>query len=266
MTMTLSFLFPPPPSVFMAAMSVMMLGGLACFGISEVRGKHLGYSKFWNINSSIIVKREITISSRIGMLFLYWPAAAAAIVSFFVPGVVVDTRARLLSLALAIHFLKRVFEVLFIHQYSGRMLLESAIPISFSYCISTVSMIYAQYLSQDMPEPAIDLKYPGLALFLIGIVGNFYHHVLLSKLRQKNDKAYKIPKGGLFGLVICPHYLFEIIGFYGVALIAQTVYSFAFALGTTFYLMGRSSATKKWYLSKFEDFPKEIKSLVPYIF
>ncbi|ONK74252.1 uncharacterized protein A4U43_C03F4350 [Asparagus officinalis] len=146
------------------------------------------------------------------------------------------------------------------------MLLDSAIPISFSYFISTVSMIYAQYLSQDMPEPAIDLKYPGLALFLLGIAGNFYHHVLLSKLRIKDDKGYKIPKGGLFGLVICPHYLFEIIGFCGVSLIAQTVYSLSFTLGTTLYLIGRSSATKKWYLSKFENFPREIKTLIPYIF
>lgn len=260
----LNFLFPPPPSLIVSAMSVISVTSLAYSGISEVRGKHLGYSKFWANNQS--AENGATISSRAGMLLLYSPAALAAAASFFVPGVVVGVRAQLLGWALAVHFFKRVFEVLFIHQYSGRMLLESAIPISFSYCISTVSMIYAQYLSQDMPEPAIDLKYPGLALFLIGIAGNFYHHVLLSKLRQKNDKAYKIPKGGLFGLVICPHYLFEIIGFYGVALIAQTVYSFAFALGTTFYLMGRSSATKKWYLSKFEDFPREIKNLVPYIF
>lgn len=158
------------------------------------------------------------------------------------------------------------FQVLFVHQYSGRMRLESAIPISFSYFTATVSMIYAQYLSQDMVEPAIDLKYPGLALFLIGIAGNFYHHLLLSKLRQKGDKGYKIPTGGLFGLVICPHYLFEIIGFYGISLIAQTVYSLSFSLGTTLYLSGRSLATRKWYLSKFENFPKEVKTLMPYIF
>ena len=146
------------------------------------------------------------------------------------------------------------------------MLLDSAIPISFSYFISTVSMIYAQYLSQEMVEPAVDLKYLGLVLFLIGIVGNLYHHFLLSKLRQKDDKGYKIPKGGLFGLVICPHYLFEIVGFYGVSLIAQTIYSFSFSLGTTFYLTGRSSATRKWYLSKFENFPAQVKALIPYIF
>jgi len=67
-----------------------------------------------------------------------------------------------------------LFQVLFIHQHSGQMLLGTAIPVSFSYFISTVSMIYAQYLSRDMTEPAINLKYPGLALFLIGVIGNLY--------------------------------------------------------------------------------------------
>ncbi|PPS03344.1 hypothetical protein GOBAR_AA17323 [Gossypium barbadense] len=66
------------------------------------------------------------------------------------------------------------------------------------------------------------------------ISGNFYHHYLLSKLRTNGDKEYKIPKGGLFELAICPHYL--------------------------------SYVTRKWYMSKFEDFPKEVKALIPFVF
>ena len=86
-------------------------------------------------------------------------------------------------------------------------------------------MIYAQHLAQEAAEPMLDLKYPGVALFLLGITGNFYHHCLLSRLRGKDDKGYKIPKGGLFRFVICPHYLFEIIEFVGVAFISQTIYT-----------------------------------------
>lgn len=156
--------------------------------------------------------------------------------------------------------------MLVVHQFSGGMILDSAIPISLSYFLSTASMIYAQHLSQDISEPPVDLKYPGILLFLIGIGGNFYHHYLLSKLRGKGDKEYKIPKGGLFDLVICPHYLFEIIEFLGISFISQTLYAFSFTLGTIFYLMGRSYATRKWYLSKFENFPEDVKALIPYLF
>jgi len=156
--------------------------------------------------------------------------------------------------------------VLFVHRYSGGMEVESLIPITLSYFTSSVFVIYAQHLAQGLPEPAIDLMYPGLLLFLIGISGNFYHHCLLSKLRSKDDKEYKVPKGGLFDLVICPHYLFEILGILGISLTAQTLYAFSFFVGTTLYLSGRSYSTRRWYLSQFKDFPKDVKALIPVVF
>lgn len=137
--------------------------------------------------------------------------------------------------------------MLFVHKYSGRMVLDSAIQISISYFMTTATIIYSQHLTHGISEPPFDLKYPGIFLFLIGIGGNFYHHYLLSKLRGKSDKEYRIPMGGLFGLVICPHFLFEIIGFLGISCISQTLYPFSFTLGSALYLMGRSYATRAWY-------------------
>ncbi|CAL9080202.1 unnamed protein product [Musa textilis] len=259
------FLYPPPSSAFMTAMTAISTGALAYFGLSEAWGKHLQYSKFWNAGSPPSGK-QIRVSSRVGMLLLYTPALVAAAAAFAVPAVVADDRCRLLALALALHFFKRDLEVLFIHQYSGNMILNSAIPITLSYFTGTVCMIYAQYVTQGVPGPTLDLKVAGEVLFLVGITGNFYHHHLLSKLREKGDKTYKIPKGGLFELVICPHYLFEVIVFIGFCLISQTLYSFFFALGTLWYLMGRSYATRRWYLSKFENFPRQVKALIPYVF
>lgn len=157
-------------------------------------------------------------------------------------------------------------QVLFIHKFSGRMDIEAAITISLSYFLSSATIIYAQHLTQGLPEPEFDLKYTGILMFLLGTCGNLYHHYLLSKLRSGGEKRYKIPRGGLFDKVICPHYLFEIVGFLGISCISQTLYSCSLTSGISIYLMGRSYATKKWYESKFEDFPKDVKALVPYIF
>ena len=105
-----------------------------------------------------------------------------------------------------------------------------------------------------------------MLVFAVGNTGNFYHHLLLSRLRAGGgDKEYKIPRGGLFELVACPHYLFEIVAFFGFAMISQTLYALTVALGTAAYLAGRSYTTRKWYASKFEDFPASIKALVPYV-
>ncbi|KAH7661634.1 3-oxo-5-alpha-steroid 4-dehydrogenase (NADP(+)) protein [Dioscorea alata] len=258
-------IFPAPPSLFLTAMTVISFTSLVYAGISEAIGKNLQYSKFWNAGVADI-RKETRISGRAGMLFTYLPPLAAALASFAVPGFPVSGRSLLVRTVLSLHFFKRVFEVVFIHQYSGQMTLKYAIAGTMNDFLNTVSLLYAQYLTQDTPEPSFDLKSVGILLFLIGITGNFYHHYLLSKLRKKNDKGYKIPTGGLFSLVICPHYLFEIIDFLGIALISQTLYSFTWFSGALVYLMGRSYSTRKWYLSKFENFPGDVKALIPFVF
>lgn len=155
---------------------------------------------------------------------------------------------------------------MFVHKFTGSMDVEAMITISISYLLFASTAIYNQYLMQAFPEPDFDLKYIGIALFLVGIFGNFYHHLILSNLRKDGEKQYKIPQGGLFSLVICPHYLFEIVEFLGISCISQSRYTLAFTMGTVFYLMGRSYATRKWYESKFDDFPEDVKALFPYVF
>ncbi|KAL5999381.1 hypothetical protein ACLOJK_040841 [Asimina triloba] len=257
-------------------MSGVSLVSLTLIGLAEARGKHLQYSKFANTNNTNIFfaspsPSRVRLSSRSGMLILYTPALLAGLASTFSPLLLAHQRkSLLLSSALFVHFLKRVLEVLFVHKYSGGMMLDSAILISLSYFLATVNAVYAQHFTHGLYNPippVVDLLLPGVVLFFIGISGNLYHHCLLAKLRNKDDdKGYKIPKGGFFSLVICPHYLFEIVEFVGIAFIAQTIFAFSFTFGTIAYLMGRSYATRKWYLSKFPNFPRQVKALFPFLF
>ncbi|XP_009763848.1 uncharacterized protein LOC107822323 [Nicotiana tabacum] len=262
-----SFLYEEPSSII-TAITVVTFTFLAYLGISEIIGKHLQYSKFWNANANSASSSnflQAKLSSRIGMLILYTPACIMGFASFLLyPNG--GTRFMILKSAVTIHFLKRDLEVLFVHKYSGGMVLGSVLIISSAYFMLAAVMTYIQHLIQGYTEPEIDLKYIGLLIFVVGISGNFYHHYLLSKLRDNREKGYKIPHGGLFGLVICPHYLFEILGLLGIAFISQTSFSFCCAVGCALYLMGRSYVTRKWYLSKFEKFPKNVKALIPFVF
>ncbi|CAI0410579.1 unnamed protein product [Linum tenue] len=279
MSLVRGVIFQPPPSLLVSAMSVVGVVSLGNAGLSELRGNHMKYSKFAAQPSASTSPSPSwsSLPSRTGMLVAYTPAFLAALSSLLLLHHGGDgassSRIFLVESALAVHFFKRVFEqTLFLHKYSGTMAAGTAIPISVSYFSVTALTIYTQILTQEalLPEPAVDLRLYGVVLFLIGIAGNFYHHYLLSKLRSSGDdgkkKEYKIPKGGMFELVICPHYLFEILVFYGIALISQTLYSFCVAVGTSLYLMGRSKATREWYLSKFDDFPPHVKALIPFVF
>jgi very-long-chain enoyl-CoA reductase len=111
MSVFLNFLFPPPPSLFVTTMSVITAVSLAKAGFSEVKGEHLNYSKFWNVNNAIAKKQMKNISSRNGMLLLYTPAFLAGAASFWVfPNE--SFRSMILQGAVTVHFFKRVFEVM----------------------------------------------------------------------------------------------------------------------------------------------------------
>ncbi|KAK8474358.1 hypothetical protein V6N12_072596 [Hibiscus sabdariffa] len=225
--MVLEIVFPP--SLVHTAASVVVLISMAILGILETRGTHLKYSKFFDASSTI----SPNVPSRIGMILGYTPPFLVGLASFrlFQYG---DFRFLLLKSAITIHFFKRILEVSFIHKFSGEMALDTMIMVLFNYFFLSSSLIYTQTLNQGLPEPSIDFKCCGVVLFLMGIGGNFYHHYLLSKLRTKGGKDYKIPKGVTLGIVL--------------------------------YVMGRSYVTRRWYISKFDDFPKEVKALIPYVF
>lgn len=264
-----------------------LLGSLQT-GYSEARGLNLKYSKFAQATG----ENAKRISGRNGMLICYGPSLAISSLFLlykleevkvlpplilqstgllsFVSTVGLDSAGDLRMIALAsaltIHFLKRELEVLFVHRYSGDMTLGTALLISCSYLFTSANLLYAQLISESLWPPVMDLAWLGIGLFVLGIAGNFYHHYLLSRLRKKGQEVYAVPQGGLFPLVVCPHYLFEIIGWAGMAFISQTPYAFCSLLGTSFYLMGRSYATRGWYLQKMDDFPRQRKAIFPFIF
>lgn len=102
-------------------------------------------------------------------------------------------------------------------------------------------------------------------LFLAGQYGNFHHHRILARLRLGGSKVYAIPQGGLFSLLVCPHYVFELVAWLGLAIISQHIYLFAVATAMTAYLLGRTIATRTWYRKKFENFPASRKLIIPFI-
>ena len=62
----------------------------------------------------------------------------------------------------------------------------------------------------------------GLGLYVVGEAGNCFHHRILAALRASDsDTKYMPPSGGLFELVAAPHYLFELVAWWGIGLVAM---------------------------------------------
>ena len=201
------------------------------------------------------------IPTRLGMFIIYFLPVLAVTFSALPylsnPSIIQG----IVFAAVFIHFAKRVLESLFLHKYSGPIGLFTTFMISGFYSLAAYMI---GYLNRQ-PILSVDIWfYIGVVLFITGILGNFLHHKTLADLR-KNTLDYIIPSGGLFDLVICPHYLFEIITWLGIFMISRHLASLLILIFIIGYLTARSIRTLKWYREKFTKFPPQRKALIPYI-
>lgn len=202
------------------------------------------------------------ISGRTGMVILYFlPFAAITFVALpYLP--VASLVQWMVYLAVAFHFVKRVLESLFVHKYAGKIDLFTTFAIAGFYSLAAGMIGWLNRNPLSVPDAWF---YIGISLYIIGMAGNFYHHKLLADLR-KNSLDYFIPKGGLFEYVVCPHYLFEILIWLGIALLSRHLVAWIILLFIVLYLVTRSLRALKWYHEKFQDFPKDRKAILPFVF
>lgn len=206
------------------------------------------------------------VSSQNGMLRIYVPSVIVAVVF-----ILFSAEDKTCVPLLFAHFLKRVIEVLGLHEYSGTMPASQANFIGMYYALSTL-LISCVGLPADQVDP--NLQTLGYGLFAVGTLGNLYHHWLLARLRSQPDKKsdsakkYVPPQGGLFAFVAAPHYLFEVIGWLGIGLVAQQLNAILVALSMASYLSGRAKSTNVFYMEKFNEseWPRSRKAILPGIF
>lgn len=229
------------------ALLALGVGPAEYFGASM-----MNYSKF---------RTGAGISGRAGMAFLYFlPFVAITFMAWsYLP--TATLLQWLVYLTVAFHFIKRVLESLFVHKYAGKIDLFTTLMIASFYSLAAGMLGWLN--SNPFPVPD-GWSYLGILLYIVGIVGNFYHHKLLADLR-KDSLDYFIPKGGLFEYVVCPHYLFEILIWLGIALLSRHLMAWLILLFIVMYLTTRSWRALKWYHEKFKDFPKDRKGILPFV-
>ncbi|XP_022530259.2 3-oxo-5-alpha-steroid 4-dehydrogenase 2a [Astyanax mexicanus] len=105
----------------------------------------------------------------------------------------------------------------------------------------------------------------GLFLFFSGMAINIHSDHILRNLRKPGEITYKIPKGGMFELVSGANFFGEIMEWCGYAVAAWSLPAFAFAFFTVCSIGPRAYDHHRYYLEKFEDYPKSRKAVIPFI-
>lgn len=165
------------------------------------------------------------------------------------------------------HFLKRILEVLFVHQFGKATdLIADALPEYLYYWLFCIWIFYSNspQISRDGYNHSL-LKV-GILIWSIGQIGNFWSHLKLRLIKNKNNGKKVIPRGLFFDLVSCPHYFFEILSWLGFALIAQSIASWVFLIAVIGILSLWGSQRHSDYLNTFPTYPKDRKRVIPFLF
>ncbi|KAI8098749.1 3-oxo-5-alpha-steroid 4-dehydrogenase-domain-containing protein [Halteromyces radiatus] len=218
----------------------------------------LGYSKFTKFSKS-----NTMVPSKYGMLVIYFPSMILCLIGVLW-SLSQPRHVKLVALFSLLHFVKRIYEVLFIHHYSGQSLFKDNITIACSYAGFSIIQLY---FTSSVPKSRVNQFeiLCGTLLYFFGEGLNHYHHLILADLRKDGSKEYKIPQGGLFNFIWCPHYLGEIIAFIAMSLLSQHISTLAFQSISILYLAVRAYNTRLWYEHKFGKIPKKA-CLVPGLF
>ncbi|XP_031557314.1 steroid 5-alpha-reductase DET2-like [Actinia tenebrosa] len=248
--------------------SLHVLGVLVCIVnyVNEYLGfNQLSYSKF--------SKQVGSLNARLGWTITYAMPAVTYDILWFIYGKPSSPFHFIALGTYNAHFIKRILECLFVHKYSRNIEVMSVIQIGAFYTLGASVQHYwcNVYTSANDGNRLMNNKIlliVGFVAFIGGEFINFYHHALLASLRPKGSAPgnYVVPSGGLFDLLVCPHYFGEIIGWFGMAILGQHSCLYLSWLSMVAYLAGRSHQTREWYLNKLDHFPRERKNLFPYIY
>lgn len=105
----------------------------------------------------------------------------------------------------------------------------------------------------------------GTLIFVTGMLINWHSDTVLINLRKPGETGYKIPKGGLYNYISCPNLFGETLEWAGFAVLTWSLPGLAFFVWTFANLIPRAISHHNWYKEKFEDYPKERKAVLPFI-
>lgn len=105
----------------------------------------------------------------------------------------------------------------------------------------------------------------GILFFVSGMLINIHSDHVLRNLRKPGETGYKIPRGGMFEFVSGANFFGEMLEWIGFAIATWSLPGLAFAAFTCLNIGPRAYQHHKYYLEKFEDYPKTRKAVIPFV-
>ncbi|CAH9077920.1 unnamed protein product [Cuscuta epithymum] len=207
-----------------------------------------------------------------------------------------------LLLLMETHLLRRLFESVYVFKYSpsarmhifgyfSGLIFYAAAPLSlccnhipevFKFTLSLFQefilkekdrMQETKFVLSGFVNPLSNLRWYtwiGATIFFWGMIHQHTCHVILGMLRKNKQQSvdYIVPCGDWFQYVSSPHYLAEIVIYFGLVVARGcsdlTVWLlFGFVVAN---LVFAAAETHRWYLHKFDNYPKDRFAILPFVY
>ncbi|KAK9889052.1 hypothetical protein WA026_004332 [Henosepilachna vigintioctopunctata] len=178
---------------------------------------------------------------------------------------------RLIYWAWILHYLKRILETIFVHRFS-----HGTMPIRNLFKNCSYYWGFAFYVAYHVnhplwTEPPAVISYLGFAIWTVCELGNLSTHLLLRDLRPAGSTVRKIPYPnsnpltGLFDLVSCPNYTYEVGSWLGYTLMSGCLPALIFTLAGFYQMSVWAMGKHRNYKKEFSDYPKQRKAIIPFV-
>uniref|UniRef100_A0A0N4Z084 very-long-chain enoyl-CoA reductase n=1 Tax=Parastrongyloides trichosuri TaxID=131310 RepID=A0A0N4Z084_PARTI len=180
---------------------------------------------------------------------------------------------KLALLCSTFHYGKRLFETQFIHRFSNGTMPQFNLVKNCSYYWGFCAFMsyFINHPAYTAPTLGSFQMYLGLLGFVVAELGNLSIHILLRNLRPEGSKERKIPKPdgnpltNLFNFVSCPNYTYEVLAWISFTIMTQSLPSFLFTTAGFIQMTIWALQKHRNYRKEFADYPRDRKSIVPYL-
>ncbi|XP_026161204.1 polyprenal reductase [Mastacembelus armatus] len=182
----------------------------------------------------------------------------------------------LVQLLLWVHCLRRLLECCFVSVFSdGAMHVVQYVFGLGYYIVIGLTVLCSDRLGKGTGSLFFQLDWfhmAGFALFLGASLLQHQSMVLLARLRTGKSGtvetlAHRVPKGGWFELVSCPHYFAELLIYVSLSLVFGGL-SVTWWLVVLYVLFNQALAAQlchDLYISKYESYPSHRKAFIPFV-
>ncbi|XP_038136618.1 polyprenol reductase [Cyprinodon tularosa] len=182
----------------------------------------------------------------------------------------------LVQLLLCVHSLRRLLECLFVSVFSdGSMHLVQYLFGLGYYIVLGLTVLCSDKMARGPSTHLNQLDWMQTAGFLLFIAASLVQHqsmVLFAGLRKgKSGRvetlAHRVPEGGWFELVSCPHYFAELLIYISLGFVLGR-FSVTWWLVVLYVLFNQALAGQlchDLYVTKYESYPKHRRAFIPFV-